>query len=87
MATEDKKQKPVKEFRMGAIKAAVWKREHEGKTFYNVSISRSFKVEPDGPNDDGWRENNSFDFAELETVKLVAELGAKFIKNQLLEAV
>ena len=88
MATEPKN-KPVKEFRFGAIKVAVWKREHEGKTYYSSSISRSYRVEEQErePDDDGWRETNSFDFTDLETVKTGVEMAQKWIKNEMLAAV
>jgi hypothetical protein len=87
MATEQKN-KPVKEFRFGAIKVAVWRREHEGKTFYSTSVSRSYKTEQkDGPDDDGWRETNSFDFTDLETLKMALEMAQKWIKTEILAAV
>ena len=83
----EQKQKPVKEFRMQAIKGAVWKREHEGKTFYNLSLSRSFKVDSEGPEDDGWRESASFDLSDLGTVKLICDMADKWIKQEILSAV
>lgn len=86
MANE--KNKPVKEFRFGAIKAAVWKREHEGKTFYSVSLSRSYKTDKiDGPEDDGWREVNSFDYTDLQTVQTVMEMAQKWVKAEILATV
>jgi len=89
MATEPK-QKPVKEFRFGAIKIAVWKREHEGKTFYSTSLSRSYRVDVDereGPGDEGWRETNSFDSTDLATVETGVQMAMKWIKNEMLAAV
>ena len=87
MATEPKN-KPVKEFRFGAIKAAVWIREHEGKTFYSVSLSRSYKTEKiEGPEDSGWREVNSFDFTDLATVETALQMAQKWIKNEMLATV
>lgn len=87
---QDTKNKPAREFRFGAIKAAVWRREHEGKTFYSVSLSRSYRVEAnkvEGPNDDGWREVNSFDTTDLDTVAMALEMARKWIKNELLNSV
>ena len=87
MATEPKN-KPVKEFRFGAIKAAVWKREHEGKIFYSVSLSRSYKTDQlEDANDSGWREVNSFDFTDLATVELAMQMATKWIKNEIMSAV
>jgi hypothetical protein len=87
MANEPKN-KPVKEFRFGAIKAAVWQREHEGKTFYSVSLSRSYKTEKiEGPDDTGWREVNSFDFTDLDTVDMALNMARKWIKNAIMETV
>lgn len=86
---QQKNQKPVKEIRFGSVKAAIWRREHEGKVFYSTSISRSYRVEESEreANDDGWRETNSFDFTDLETVKTALEMAAKWIKNELLASV
>ena len=88
MATEPKN-KPVWERRMGAIKAAVWKREHEGKVFYSVSLSRSYRIDEQErePDDDGWREVNSFDFTDLETVDTIMQMARKWIKNELMQTV
>lgn len=88
MATEQK-QKPVKEIRFGSIKAAVWQREHESKTFYSTSLSRSYRLEEQQrePDDDGWRETNSFDFTDLETVATALEMAKKWIKNELMATV
>jgi hypothetical protein len=87
MANNQQANKPVKEFRFGAIKAAVWKREHEGRTFYSVSISRSYKVDPENGQDDGWRETNSFDYSDLATVRLAFDMAAKFINKEFLDTV
>ena len=83
------KQKPVKEFRFGAIKAAVWKRDYEGKTFYSTSLSRSYRVEESErePNDEGWRETNSFDSGDLATVETALQMAMKWIKQQLMDTV
>ena len=83
-----KPNKPVKEIRFGAIKAAIWQREHEGKTFYSVSLSRSYKLDTvDNPQDNGWRETNSFDSTDLETVSTAMEMARKWIKDQLIASV
>ena len=80
--------KPVKEFRFGAVKAAVWKREHDGQTFFNVSVSRSYKTDKiDGPDDHGWRETNSFGVTELGTVQLAVKMAAQWVETQLLAEV
>lgn len=81
------KDRPVKEFREGSIKAAIWKRTYEEKTFYNVSISRSFRVPAENAGDDGWRESVSFDLADLEIVKLVCEMAGRWIKQAKIESV
>lgn len=79
------KNKPVKEFRDGAIKTAVWKREHEGKTFYSVSVSRGYKVEQGGV--ERWEDTNSFDYAHLPTVTLQIEMAQKWIKQEIIATV
>ena len=84
MANEPKN-KPVKEFRDGAIKTAIWRREHEGKTFYSVSQSRGYKVEEGGV--ERWEDTNSFDFAHLATVKLQLEQAETWIRREIMAAV
>ena len=84
MATEQKN-KPVREFRDGAIKTAIWKREHEGKVFYSVSVSRGYQKERDGVSI--WEDTNSFDFAHLATLKMQLEMAEAWIKREMLAAV
>jgi len=48
------KQKPVSEVRIGHIKAAIWKNETEGGTFFNVTLTRLYR---DG---DSWKSSDSF---------------------------
>jgi hypothetical protein len=83
------KQKPVWEKRFGAIKVAVWRREHQGNVFYSTSLSRSYRVEETERerNDDGWRETNNFDFTDLETVKTALEMAQKWIKGEMMATV
>lgn len=38
----NEKQKPVKQFRAGAIGVSVWQREHQGQTYYSASASRAY---------------------------------------------
>ncbi|MCA9442845.1 MAG: hypothetical protein KC964_18730 [Candidatus Omnitrophica bacterium] len=48
--------KPVKEIRMGRIKAAIWENETEnGSRLYNVTLSRIYK----DPEDDSWKSSES----------------------------
>ena len=49
------KNKPVKEIRMGRIKAAIWENETENGNRYNVSLSRLYK----DPEDDSWKSSES----------------------------
>ena len=84
MATEPKN-KPVREFRDGSIKTAVWKREHEDNTFYSVSCSRGYKVEENGV--ETWQDTNSFDYAHLATLKLQLEMAEKWIKQEIMATV
>jgi hypothetical protein len=37
---------PVKTFRLGRIKAAVWENEADQKKFYNVTFTRTYLDEP-----------------------------------------
>lgn len=37
---------PVDTLRDGSLKATIWKRESEGKAFYNTQFSKSYAAEP-----------------------------------------
>jgi hypothetical protein len=39
------------------------------------------------PDDDGWRETNSFDFTDLETVATALEMAKRWIKNELMTTI
>lgn len=50
------KAKPVKEIRMGRIKAAVWENGTQNGTRYNVTLTRLYK----DPEDNAWKTSESF---------------------------
>lgn len=58
---------PVDTIRMGRIKATIWQNDHDNKTYYNTTITRSFKV------GDEWKENSSFPTEDLPLVRLVSD--------------
>lgn len=63
--SEPQRNAPVFTCRHRALKAAVWKNDSESGSFYNVTLSRSYK---DG---ETWKESNSFGY---DDVLIVAEL-------------
>lgn len=62
--TDNANNKPVKQFRIGAVSVSVWKQEARGKTFNVASIDRSYRDK-----DGNWRRTNTFDLANLAAVK------------------
>ncbi|MEM8735049.1 MAG: hypothetical protein AAGG44_12540 [Planctomycetota bacterium] len=65
--------KPVHEFRMGRIKAAIWENETQQGVRHNVSISRLYR---DG---DQWKDSNSFGRDDLPLVQKVADVALVWI--------
>ncbi len=59
--------KPVNEFRIGNIKAAVWRNDHEGSVRYNVTFSRSYR------DAEHWRSSDSFGRDDLLVVSKLAD--------------
>ena len=57
--SNDAKQKPVHEIRMGRIKAAIWANETDNGTRHNVVITRLYK-------DGGMQLNTALDFFILQ---------------------
>ena len=74
--SNDAKQKPVHEIRMGRIKAAIWANETDNGTRHNVTITRLYK---DG---DEWKTSTSFGREELPLVAKVADLAHTWIFQQ-----
>ena len=74
--SNDAKQKPVHEIRMGRIKAALWANETDNGTRHNVTITRLYK---DG---DEWKTSTSFGRDELHLVAKVADLAETWIFQQ-----
>ena len=74
--SNDAKQKPVHEIRMGRIKAAIWANDTDNGTRHNVTITRLYK---DG---DEWKTSTSFGREELPLVAKVADMAHTWIYQQ-----
>ena len=79
MSEEQKEQKakPVKTFRLGANEAAVWKRETEKGTFFDVSLSRSYKKA-----DDSWGHTGFFKRDDLLVVGKLCDQAHTWVHSQ-----
>ena len=74
--SNDAKQKPVHEIRMGRIKAAIWANDTDNGTRHNVTITRLYK---DG---DDWKTSTSFGREELPLVAKIADMAHTWIYQQ-----
>ena len=72
-ANDNGKQRPAHEIRLGRIRATIWANQGESGTWFNVTLSRSYK---DG---DEWKSSSSFGRDELLTVAKVADLANTWI--------
>lgn len=71
------KVKPVKEFRIGRIKAAIWANETDGGIRHNVTFSRLYKL--DGGE---WQDSMSFGRDDLPLLAKVADRVHSWIYEQ-----
>ena len=55
------KKGPVYKQKSHGIEVAVWKREHEGKAFYSISATRSYRDK-----DDNWQNGSSFNLKDKD---------------------
>lgn len=75
------KKKPVKEIRIGKVRAAIWENEVEGGDIrYSVTFSKLYK---DG---DQWKDSASFGRQELLLLAKVADTVHTFLYRDLVEA-
>ena len=72
---------PIDTIRIGRIKATIWENEHDGKTYYNTTITRSFKVGED------WQENNSFPTEDLPLVRLISDKAFERVQELIAEKI
>ena len=61
--------KPVKQFRMGLVVAAVFDQESKNGTLYNVSLSRLYKQDDSDPE---WQRSTSFGRDDMPLVMEVS---------------
>ena len=73
--SEETKNKPVKQFRAGAIGVSVFKREHNGEFFYNAVPSRAYT------RDDGktFEYSDSFDRNDLPVLAALLNQAFSYI--------
>ena len=65
---------PVHRIRMSRISAAIWQHESENGTWYNVTLSRSYKDA-----NDEWKSSDSFSGDDLLLVAKVADQAHSWI--------
>jgi hypothetical protein len=70
-------QKPIKEIRLGRVRAAIWQNELEnGRAMHSVTFSRLYKEEG------VWRDASSFGRTELPLIARTAEMALDWIYSQ-----
>ncbi len=76
--SQDVKRKPVRTIRVNDCSASIWAREAvvkgEPKTFYSVTLERSYK-----DRDGGWKYTRSFDADSLGTVVALCQQASEAI--------
>ncbi len=68
---------PVKTFRLGRIKAAVWENESDRQRFYNVTFARAYVDEQKN-----WHDSDSFGRDDLLILAKLADWAHTFIFEQ-----
>lgn len=71
---------PVKTFRLGRIKAAVWENESDQKKFYNVTFARTYMDEAKS-----FHDTDSYGRDDLPLVAKLADQAHSFIFERLAE--
>ena len=74
-APADEPRRPIQEFRLGRIKAAVWENETQLGVRYSVTFTRLYKAE----GDPSWRTSTAFNRDDLPLVAKVADLAHTYI--------
>ncbi|MBX6311785.1 MAG: hypothetical protein IRY99_02525 [Isosphaeraceae bacterium] len=70
-------QKPIREIRMGSVRAAIWQNALEnGRVMFSVTFSRLYKE------DGTWRDSTSFGRSELPLVGRIVDMALDWIYAQ-----
>ena len=72
------KNAPIKVFKFGRIKAAVWENESDQRKFYNVTFARTFVDD-----EKKFRDTDSFGRDDLLLVAKLADVAHSFIAERL----
>ena len=70
-------EKPVKQFRIGSIKASVWANEVRDSVFYNTTFENNYRTE-----DGEWRQSKGYSLVELGVLAQLASMAAHWIAEQ-----
>jgi hypothetical protein len=65
--------RPVKEIRLGAIRASIWENGEENNVRQSVQIQKLYKK------DDKWESTTNFNKADLPLVAKVADMAHSYI--------
>lgn len=76
-ATPEAKRGPAKQCRIDDVSASVFVRDRNGRTWYSVSFTRSYK-----DRDGTWKYTKNFDVEDLGKVVTVAQQAAEWIHGQ-----
>jgi hypothetical protein len=66
---------PVKQFRCGALSAAIWKRTHEDDVFYSITPSRAWKEK----NSEEWKYSDSLNYDDLPVMAQLLNMAFAWI--------
>jgi hypothetical protein len=73
--------KPAKLFRRGGVGVSVWRREHEGEVFYNVTPSRAFKRKG-SEDDDPFEYSDNFSTDDVPVLSRLLDMAFAWIVSQ-----
>jgi len=76
--TNEPPQKPVKQFRAGALAVSIWKSTHEEKTYHAATVSRAFTRD----NGTTWEYSTQYDANDLPTVARLLDMAFAWIVTQ-----
>jgi hypothetical protein len=73
--------KPAKLLRRGGVAVSIWRREHEGEVFYNVTPSRAFKRKG-ADEGDPFEYSDNFSTDDLPTLSRLLDMAFAWIVSQ-----
>lgn len=71
--------RPVKRFKHGTLTVSVWANHHEGKAYFQATLTSAYKVK----DTDEWKESKTIPYRDLPAASVLLVRASNWIAHQI----